>query len=84
MRGSKAAAETSCDAVAHRKSDVGTSRLCRGGVSGLDEAGLVGVDDRVHAVAYAELPQHVRDVRFGGRVAYHECLGDLGVRLSAG
>src|SRR5262245_15338405 len=50
----------------------------------LDEAGLVGEHDRLHAVAQIELHQHVRDVRLHGRLADEQAGGDLRVREAAG
>src|SRR6187551_3093651 len=45
-----------------------------------EETGLVGEDDRLDAVAQAELLEDVRDVRLHRRVADEELLADLGVR----
>src|SRR3954470_17039672 len=54
-------------------------RLTRG-----DETALVGEDDRLHAVAQAELGQHVGDVGLDRVLAEHELRGDLGVGQAAG
>ena len=47
-----------------------------------DEAGLVGVDDGLHAVAQVQLGQHVGHVGLHRRLAQHERAGDLAVRQS--
>src|SRR5215211_8234880 len=62
-------------------------RCCPGGspsaLSGLNEAGLVGEDDGLDAVAEAEFLQEARDMCLDGRVADDELLGDLGVGEAA-
>src|SRR5436309_2823991 len=55
-----------------------------GRATGCDQAALVRVDHRLHAVADAELLEDARDVRLGGRLADHEPLADLGVGQPAG
>src|SRR5918992_2431669 len=52
--------------------------------AGLDQSGLVGEQDRLHAVAELELRQECRDVRLDGRFADDVLGGDLGVRQAAG
>lgn len=47
-----------------------------------DEAGLVGTDDRLGAVAGTDLGEHARDVRFHGFEADDEPCGDFSVRKS--
>ena len=48
------------------------------------QAVLVGVDDRLRAVADAGLGEDVVDVALDGRGAHHERVGDLGVRAARG
>jgi hydrogenase maturation protein HypF len=50
---------------------------------GVEEPGLVGEHDRLHAVAEAELGEDVRDVRLHGRLADEELAADLVVREAA-
>src|SRR5262245_15952227 len=54
------------------------------GLAGLDDPGLVGEDDCLHAVTQLELGQDVRDVGLHGRLAEEELAGDLGVRAPPG
>ena len=51
---------------------------------GLNEAALVGRDDKLRAVARVELREHVTDVGLHRRPAHHQMLGDLGIRQAAG
>src|ERR1700730_7347274 len=53
-------------------------------VTWLDDAGLVGKDDRPDPVAQAELGEQVAHMRFHGGFAYDEVGGDLGVGEAAG
>ena len=50
----------------------------------VDHARLKSEDDRLHAVAEAELLEDVRDVRLDGGLADVELLADLGVGQAAG
>src|SRR3954452_15944319 len=49
----------------------------------LYQAGFVGVDDRLHAVADAEFPEQVGDVGLYRRLAEEQRGADLGVRSAA-
>ena len=51
--------------------------------AGRDEAGLVGVDHRLHAVAEVELLEDAGDVRLRRRLGDDELLADLRVRQAA-
>ena len=51
--------------------------------SDFDETGLVGEDDRLHAVAQVELLEDASDVGLHGSVADDELGGDLGVGEAA-
>src|SRR5579862_5360539 len=62
----------------------GEARAASARRAGRDQAALVGEHDRLHAVAQAELHQHVGDVGLDGRVADDEGLRDLRVREPAG
>src|SRR5216683_3464966 len=48
-------------------------------LAGNDHPGLVGEDDRLHAVAQPELGQHVADMGLDGRLADEQGQCDLGV-----
>jgi hypothetical protein len=52
--------------------------------SDLDKAGLVGVDDSLHAVTQVELLKNASNVRLDGAIADHKLGSDLGVREAAG
>src|SRR5215204_5428129 len=51
--------------------------------SDLDEAGLVGEDDRLYSVAQVELLEDAGDMSLDGSVADDELGRDLGVRKAA-
>src|SRR4051794_16389072 len=53
-------------------------------VAGCDQPRLVGVDDRLHAVAQAELAEQVGDMALDGCLGDDEHFGDLAVRQSSG
>src|SRR5689334_14973843 len=55
-----------------------------GGLAWGDEAGLVGVDHYLDAVAEAEFLQDAGDMCLGGCFADHQLLADLGVGQAAG
>src|SRR3984885_15436046 len=52
--------------------------------AGGDEARLVGVNNRLNAVAEAELLQDAGDMRLGGRLADHEPVADLRIGQATG
>jgi len=52
--------------------------------AGADQAGLVGQDDRLDAVAQAQLGQNAADVRLHGRLGDEQALGDLRVGQPGG
>jgi len=52
--------------------------------AGSDDAGLVGEDDGLNAVAQAEFREHPPDMRLDGGVGHDELLGDLRVGEAAG
>jgi hypothetical protein len=70
------------ETIGYPKGSVFRVRRQLGGATG-DKAGLVG-DDRLHAVAEAELGEDARDVGFHCRFGDHQFGGDLGVGESAG
>src|SRR4029450_10453244 len=49
-------------------------------IAGTHEPGLVGQDDRLHAVAELQLAEDARDVTLDGRFAQKQPVGKLGVR----
>src|SRR6266508_3912363 len=66
----------------HADGDSGRCRADRS-LAGANDAGLVGEDDRLHAVAQVELAEDVRDVRLDGVLGDDELPRDLGIRESA-
>jgi hypothetical protein len=52
--------------------------------AGSDDAGLVGEDDGLNAVAQAEFREHPPDMRLDGGVGHDELVGDLRVGEAAG
>src|SRR5215208_249382 len=64
----------------YARSERGPRLGARRPVARRDQAGFVGHDDSLHAVANAELGQDALDVRLDGGLAEDEFLGDLAVR----
>lgn len=53
-------------------------------VAGVDQARLVGVDDRLNAISQSQFHQYPGDMRLDGRLAHGQCVGDLAVAQPGG